>query len=261
MAKLLTITHTEFKKEMDANFGEDQNISSLDIFDTFVAALEKDTNVLDSEALKALVFNQFKTYGDFDKVMNEVAQKLTEIYESTGDAIKAIDDKDTGGLKDAYAKLKDYQQRIDELEADVYTDDITGAYNRKHLMSKELDKDENFKSDGHLMYIKINNFVDINKEHGHESGDAVLRFVSKSLQKKLQPMGVHLIRYLGSRFITLAKPLVSKKVEDVFDETVNKILKQKLKTHDGNVFAIELEFEQQDYSKGQNFKSVADSFK
>ena len=74
-------------------------------------------------------------------------------------------------------------------------------------------------------------------------------------------MGVHLIRYLGSRFITLAKPLVSKKVEDVFDETVNKILKQKLKTHDGNVFAIELEFEQQDYSKGQNFKRVADRFK
>lgn len=260
MAKLLTITHSEFKKEMDANFSEDQNITSLDIFDTFVAALEKDTNVLDSEALKALVFNQFKTYGDFDKTMNEVAQKLSEIHESTGDAIKAIDDKDTGGLKDAYSKLKAYQKRINELENDIYTDDVTGSYNRKYLMSQELDKDENFKSDGHLMYIKVNNFVNINREHGHESGDAVLRFVSKTLQKKLRPMGVHLIRYLGSHFLALPKPLVSKKVEGVFIETVDTILKQKLKTQDGDVFSVELEFEQQAYNKGQSFKNIVKGF-
>ncbi|MFC2074453.1 GGDEF domain-containing protein [Campylobacterota bacterium] len=260
MAKLLTITHAEFKKEMDANFSEDQNITSLDIFDTFVAALEKDTNVLDSEALKALVFNQFKTYGDFDKTMNEVAQKLSEIHTSTGDAIKAIDGKDTGGLKDAYSKLKAYQQRINELEQDVYSDDLTGAYNRKYLMSQELDKDENFKSDGHLMHIKINNFLDINREHGHESGDAVLRLISKSLQKRLRPMGVHLIRYLGVQFVVLAKPTVSKKVEVIFDDTVNTILEQKFKAHSGKVFSIDIQFEHQAYSKGQNFKQICEGF-
>lgn len=260
VAKLLTITHSEFKKEMDANFGEDQNITSLDIFDTFVATLEKDTNVLDSEALKALVFNQFKIYGDFDKTMNEVAQKLSEINESTSHAITAIDTNDTSGLKDAYSKLKAYQRRIDELEQDIYTDDTTGAFNRKYLMSKELDKDENFKSGGHLMHIKINNFLDINKEHGHESGDAVLRLVAKSLQKRLRPIGVSLSRYLGTQFVALAKPAVSKKAEAIFNETVNTMLEQKFKTHSGNVFSIEIEFEHQAYSKGDSFKQVCEGF-
>ncbi len=256
VVKLLTIRHAEFKAEMDEKFNEDQNITSLDVFDAFVAALEKDTNVLDSEALKALVFNQFKSYGDFDKTMNEVAQKLTQINESTGHAIKAIDEQDTSGLKDAYSKLKAYQERINELEQDVYTDDLTGAYNRKYLLGKELDEDENFQTDGHLMHLRINNFLTINKEHGHESGDAVLRFVTKSLQKRLRPMGIHLIRYLGVQFVALVKPAVAKKVERIFNETVNTILEQKFKTHEAKVFSIKLEFEHQAYKKGDCFRDI-----
>ncbi len=244
---------------MDTHVGDDQAITSLDVFDAFVAALEKDTNVLDGEALKALVFNQFKSYGDFDKTMNEVAQRLTQIHESTGDAIKAIDNKDTGGLKEAYSKLKAYQKRIDELEQDMYTDDVTGVYNRKYLLNQELAEDETFKAEGHLMRITINNFLSINKEHGHESGDAVLKFISISLNKHLKPMGVHLIRSEGVRFIALAKPLVSKKVEKVFEETVNKILEQKFKTHAGKILNIEVQFAQHPFKKGQNFHSVYDN--
>lgn len=254
MARLLTISHAQFKEEMDERFEENQEITSLDIFDTFVSVLEKDTNVLDAEALKALVFNQFKTYGDFDKTVNEVAKKLSEINLSTGDAIKAIDDNDTGSLKAAYAKLKDYQKRIHELEEDVYTDETTGAYNRKYLLNHELDEAENFKEDGHLMHISINNFLVINKEHGHESGDAVLKFVTKSLQKHLRPMGVQLIRFLGVQFIALAKPAVAKKVEGIFDDTVNTILHQKFKSHDGEAFGIELQFAHDAFKKGENFR-------
>lgn len=258
MAKLLTITYAEFKKEMDANFDEDQDITSLDIFDTFVSALGQDTNVLDGDALKALVFNQFKNYGEFDKTMHEVAQRLSEIHESTGDAIKAIDEKDTGGLKDAYSKLKAYQKRINELEEDIYTDDTTGVYNRKYLINQELGEDETFKTEGHLMHISINNFLAINKEHGHEAGDAVLRFVSKSLSKRLKPMGVNLIRYQGVKFVAMAKPVISKKVEKVFEETVNTILEQKFKTQAEKVLSIEVQFAQQAYSKGQSFKDICE---
>ncbi len=259
MAKLLTITHTEFKKEMDARFDENQDITSLDVFDTFVEALQKDTNVLDSEALKALVFNQFKAYGDFDKTMNEVAEKLSQIHESTGHAIKAIDEDDTSGLKDAYAKLKAYQKRINELEQDVYSDETTGAFNRKYLINHELDKDENFKTDGHLMYLTVNNFLDINREHGHESGDAVLKLIGKSLHNRLRPMGMHLIRYLGVRFVALAKPSVAKKVENIFEETVTTLVQKKFKTHQGGVFSVEVEFEHTPYSKGQSFQKVCES--
>jgi len=243
---------------MDAKFSEDQDITSLDIFDTFVAALHKDTNVLESEALKALVFNQFKSYGDFDKTMNEVAQQLSGIHVSTGDAIKAIDDKDTGSLKEAYSKLKAYQKRIHELEEDIYIDEMTGVYNRKYLLNQELDEDARFKTDGHLMHITVNNFLDINKEHGHEAGDAVLKLISKTLQNRLRPMGIHLIRYLGVQFIALAKLPVAGKVEKVFEESVTDLLEKRFKTHSGDILSIEIQFEHTPYKKGESFQETCE---
>ncbi len=258
MGKQLTIIHSDFKKEMDAKFNDKQSITSLDVFDAFVSALEKDTNVLDGKALKALVFSQFKVYGDFDKTMNEVAQRLSEIKESTGDAIKALDSKDSVGLKDAYAKLKLYQKRIDELEKDIYTDDVTGIYNRKYLINRELMKDETFKEDGYLMRITINNFLAINREHGHEIGDTVLKYVSQLFKKHLQNIGVQLIRYEGVKFIALIKPVISKKAQKVFEETVKMILEHKFKTHNGDILSIEVQFCEHSYSKGESFNRVYD---
>jgi len=256
MAKLLTIKHIDFKTQMDACFDEDQEITSADIFDTFVHALHKATNVLNEEDLKVLVFKQFKSYGDFDKTMRDVAQNVSHIHQSTKDAITAIDSNDTSALKNAYTQLKDYQKRIHELEEDIYTDDITGMYNRKFLFNHELDEKDAFKYDGILMHLCVKNFQEINKEHGHEAGDVVLKFVSKMLQKDLKSMGVHLIRYMGVQFVCVAKENVSAKVQSVFRDSVDLILSKKFKTHEGEVLNIELELQQRLFRKGQSFQEV-----
>ncbi len=259
MSKLLTIEYSKLKEEMDSRFESNQSLTSVDVFDVFVSALHKITNVLKEEDLKPLVFNQFKAYGDFDKKMQEVVQNVADVRKSTEDAITAIDKNDTGGLKSAYSQLKDYQKRILELEEDMYTDDTTGMYNRKYLFNYELDKDENCKYDGILMHISVNNFQQINKEYGHEAGDIVLKLVAKTLKKHLSPMGIHLIRYMGVKFVAVAKEGVSVRVQKAFKDTVDLILSKKFKTRAGQILNIELQLSHKVFEKGQSFQEVYES--
>jgi len=256
MSKLLAIEYSKLKEEMDSKFDPDQNLTSVDVFDVFVSALHKITNVLKEEDLKPLVFKQFKEYGDFDKKMQAVVEHVTAARKSTEAAITAIDSSDTPALKSAYAQLKDYQQRIYELEEDMYTDDVTGVYNRKYLVSHELDQDEAFKHDGALIRVSVNNFAQINKEHGHESGDIVLKFVSKMLQKNLAAIGVQLVRYMGVQFMVVAKEGVSAKVQEVFKDTVELVLSKKFKTHSGEILTIELQLDKKIFKKGEKFQEV-----
>ncbi len=256
MSKLLAMEYCKFKEEMDSKFELNQSLTSVDVFDTFVSALHKLTNVLSEEDLKPLVFNQFKAYGDFDKKMQAAAQHVSDARKSTEAAITAIDDNDTHALKSAYSQLKEYQKRINELEEDIYTDDVTGVYNRKYLFSHELDRDEAFKYDGILMQVCVNNFAEINKEHGLESGDTTLKFVSKILQKNLKTVGVQLVCYMGVQFIAVAKESVSTKVQAVFKDTVELVLSKKFKTHSGEILTIELQLDKKIFHKGQKFHEV-----
>ncbi len=259
MSQLLMLEYSKFKEQMDSVFDNDQSITSVDLFDNFVHALSQSTNVLKEEDLKALVFNQFKGYGDFDKTMKEVSKNVSDIHQSTKDAITAIDSNNVSGLKDAYAKLKDYQKRIDELEEAIYRDDITGMYNRKFLFNHDLDANEAFKYNGILLRLSVNNFQQINKEHGYEAGNTVLKFVSTLLQKNLKAAGVYLIRYMGVQFVAVGRESVSTKVTAAFKNTVDLILSKKFKTHEGEVLHIELEFNQQIFAKGQSFQKVFES--
>jgi len=256
MADLLTVKHQSFTDAMNEKFESDEHITSLNIFDTFVHTLSHDSNVLSEEKLKGLVFRQFKEYGDFDKIMEEMVQSVSDIKQSTQDAMTAMSNNDSGGLKSAYNQLKSYEERILKLEEAVYTDDITGVYNRKFLLNHELNETGEFKHDGTLFHIRINNFAQINKEHGHESGDAVLKYVSKNCQNKLKSIGVHFIRYMGVQFLAMAKKSVASKANVICEETVAAILSKRFKAHDGTPLTIELELGFIEVKKEESFQKV-----
>lgn len=256
MSRLLEISHTIFENAMKENYEMDQNITAVDIFETFVHALSKETNVLSGEKLKGLVFRQFKDYGDFDETVKQVSSSVSDIKKSTQDAMLAIDNQDTSALKSAYNQLKTYQERILKLEEDMYTDDMTGVYNRKYLFNHELDEGEKFKTNGTLIHISINNFLTINKEHGHESGDIVIKYISKLLQKNLRSMGIHFIRYIGVEFVAVAKDTVSAKAMDTCEQAVALILSKTFKTKSGEILHIDLKVDSVDYKEGQNFQEL-----
>ncbi len=255
MAQLLTTTQASLVKELTKSFSQDQNMSVLDMFDVYANSLGADENLLGHEGLKKLIFKQLKDYCCLDETVLAMAQNVSDIKQSTEDAITAIDKKDTSSLKNAYSQMKAYQERILELEQSVYTDETTGVKNRKYLVNHELSKGA-LKYDGVLMHIRVNNFSDINREQGNEAGDTVLKFVSNVLEKHLKSVGVHIIRYIGVEFIAVSKKSVSKKVQKVFDDTLNLILSKKFKTHSGQVINIELECSSAPFEKGEEFQEV-----
>ena len=256
MSKLLCVAHSDFSNEMDKLFDKDEKITSLNVFDTFVKAISKVTNMLSEEKLKGLVFKQCKAYGDFDETMVEIAENISDIKESTQDALMAIDKQDVGGLKSAYEQLKNYQKRILQLEKDIYTDELTGAYNRKYLVNHELNKDGVFKVDGSLLHISINNFGLINKEYGHETGDSVLKLVSKMCQKDLKKVDIQLIRYKSVHFIAIVKESIASEASSLCQNTVNMILSKKFKSHNGDVLNIDLKFNEIKALQGQIFRET-----
>lgn len=101
------------------------------------------------------------------------------------------------------------------------------------------------------MHISVNNFQQINKEHGHEAGDIVLKLVAKTLKKHLSPMGV--------KFVAVAREGVSVGVQKAFKDTVDLILSKKFKTHAGQILNIELQLSHKVFEKGQSFHMLHES--
>ena len=255
MAQLLTTKQSSIVNELTSNYSDEQSLSILDVFDVFANSLGGNENLLGHEGLKQLIFKQLKDYCCLDATVVAVAQNVSDIKESTEAAITAIDNNDSSSLKGAYSKLKEYQKRILELEQSVYTDEITGVKNRKHLINHELHEGK-FKHSGTLMHIRVNNFADINRQQGNIAGDTVLKFVSNILEKHLKMVGTHIIRYIGVEFIAVPKKAVTPKVQKIFEETLKLVQTKKFKTHDGQVINIELEFSSTPFEKDEIFDEV-----
>lgn len=91
----------------------------------------------------------------------------------------------------AVIREKDQLQR--DLERLVSIDDLTGIYNRRHLLSLGHDLVARFhkqQDPGVVMVLDIDHFKVINDTFGHAAGDEALRRFVKSCQKALRPTDV-----------------------------------------------------------------------
>jgi diguanylate cyclase (GGDEF)-like protein len=78
---------------------------------------------------------------------------------------------------------------IDIIKEMAIRDELTGVYNRRHLMEL-LDYEKNRSSRGGglfcLAMVDIDHFKNVNDNHGHLAGDAVLRTVANVIDKTLR---------------------------------------------------------------------------
>lgn len=116
----------------------------------------------------------------------------------------------------------DNQQQQENL---IYTDDLTGLFNRRYLYSqlpKELEDAQDTNRKVWLFMLDIDEFKMINDTHGHLSGDqlikdlaAIIRENTKSEDKK--------IRYAGDEFTIIMFNLDKKDVSAVAERLVKKV--------------------------------------
>merc|ERR1711879_445804 len=137
-----------------------------------------------------------------EKFVRKTSENLTALQETTSNARKAIQERDDESLLTINNELAKMQTQIDFLQKELFSDPLTGAYNRKWFSDYYL-KDDLFKNDGFIAFIDLNKFKFINDTYGHIVGDQVLKYLVKFLQKELDHPSIDVMRYAGDEFIVL----------------------------------------------------------
>ncbi len=99
----------------------------------------------------------------------------------------------------------DLQAVIDALVQLSSRDALTGLANRRSLdlaLARELDRIARLGESALLLAVDIDHFKRVNDEHGHASGDAVLRAVAAALTRSVRPMDL-VARVGGEEFAIL----------------------------------------------------------
>jgi diguanylate cyclase (GGDEF)-like protein len=92
-----------------------------------------------------------------------------------------------------------------ELAEQAVRDELTGVYNRRHLMAVLDPQLRTALRDGEdlcLVMLDIDHFKSVNDEHGHATGDTLLKVISGAMAKGLR-RGDLLARYGGEEFVVV----------------------------------------------------------
>ena len=95
--------------------------------------------------------------------------------------------------------------RSEVLTKELQYDGLTKLFNRKYFFSsaqEQLEKSQRFSYPFSIVMVDIDHFKYINDTHGHQSGDVVLKEISKILSSYIRKFDI-VARYGGEEFILL----------------------------------------------------------
>ena len=167
-----------------------------DIFASHAKELKVD---LDDEKVILKDLQEDSAY--VDSIVKKTSENITAL-QTTTNARKAIHDKDEASLSIINKDLEEMQKQIDYLQKELFSDPLTGAYNRKWFSDYYLENDL-FKNDGFMVFLDLDKFKFINDNYGHIVGDQILKYLVKFLEKELDNPDVDILRYAGDEFIIL----------------------------------------------------------
>jgi diguanylate cyclase (GGDEF)-like protein/putative nucleotidyltransferase with HDIG domain len=94
---------------------------------------------------------------------------------------------------------------FEQTQEDSLTDALTGLPNTRYMfmhLARELARAERLKTEVALLVMDLDNFKDINDNHGHHVGDRVLRELAPLLRNAIRPYDI-CVRYAGDEFIVV----------------------------------------------------------
>ncbi|MGH9408571.1 MAG: diguanylate cyclase, partial [Vicinamibacterales bacterium] len=94
---------------------------------------------------------------------------------------------------------------FEQTQEDSLTDPLTGLPNTRHMfmhLTRELARGERLKGEVSLIVMDLDNFKEINDNHGHHVGDRALIEVARVLRAAIRPYDI-CVRYAGDEFIVV----------------------------------------------------------
>lgn len=95
--------------------------------------------------------------------------------------------------------------RLDQTQALIYRDDLTGLFNARFLedsLEKEVRRSNRFESVFSLLFIDLDDFKKVNDQHGHLVGSDILKQLAELFKATFRDID-SVIRYGGDEFIVL----------------------------------------------------------
>lgn len=102
-------------------------------------------------------------------------------------------------------QLEAMQEKHRDLEEEARRDPLTGLYHRKYfeqLLNEEFENANLNRWPLSVAFIDLDNFKDVNDEHGHLVGDQVLRDIAAFVSENIRQTDI-LARYGGDEFILM----------------------------------------------------------
>ncbi len=99
-------------------------------------------------------------------------------------------------------KLADARAHIEQI---AITDELTGLFNRRHLLSRftqEFEQGKRMQTDLSCIIVDIDHFKSVNDEHGHLAGDDVLKEIAKLFKGIVRAYDI-VGRYGGEEFLVI----------------------------------------------------------
>ena len=110
----------------------------------------------------------------------------------------------------------------------VYTDDLTGLFNRRYLKKKQEETRRLIlnKVPFSLAIVDIDRFKEINDTYGHRKGDAIIKGFANFLKDILRKTDV-VIRYGGDEFVCIMPHTRRRTAEQIYWRLLDKVKKKK----------------------------------
>lgn len=166
---------------------------------------------------------------------------MVSSYQETDQIIEALnfgaDDYITKPIDGHYLRAKffvakriiDIQEKLKQsnevLKKLAHQDELTGVLNRRAgYASFQVELERCLRKDNLLAValVDIDHFKRINDQHGHDSGDQVLRLFASTLQKALRPYDV-VCRFGGEEFLLLAEIAHAEEAQQLFERVRQRI--------------------------------------
>jgi diguanylate cyclase (GGDEF)-like protein len=141
--------------------------------------------------------------GDFD----EQIRQLKQVLRQCGQELQTTEDQDrlNRAVTEASHILEAMRRTHEQVSDEAIRDGLTGLYNRRYF---EREKIRQFnlaasqKEDLALLMIDVDHFGQVNKQYGHETGDALLKIVSQAIAQTIRGSDL-LFRFGGDEFVLI----------------------------------------------------------
>jgi diguanylate cyclase (GGDEF)-like protein/PAS domain S-box-containing protein len=128
-----------------------------------------------------------------------ISVRVLPMRDSAGEIVGAVE-----VFSDSTAKQR-AEKRVSELESLAFRDALTKLANRRYLelkVTQALQEHQQFGREYGLLLIDLDHFKQVNDNHGHDLGDAVLKVVADTLVQTLRPVDI-VGRWGGDEFLVL----------------------------------------------------------